>query len=64
MDEVNFSPPQTINLTDFECQEGWILDTGGGGEGIDDFVKIAEKYGFKLIDQKVNYKIFYILLKK
>lgn len=33
-DEVNFSPPQTIHLTDFECQEGWILDIGGGGEGI------------------------------
>ncbi len=33
-DEINFISPQTIHLTDFECQEGWILDIGGGGEGI------------------------------
>jgi len=33
-DEINFSPPQTIHMKDFEWQEGWILDIGGGGEGI------------------------------
>jgi len=47
---------------------GKKVETGYGihnrNQNFDHFVKIAEKYGFKLIDQKVNDKIFYIRLKK
>ncbi|MFX0107367.1 MAG: class I SAM-dependent methyltransferase [Candidatus Hodarchaeota archaeon] len=34
MTEVFQLPPQEVNLSDFPIDEEWILDIGGGGEGI------------------------------
>lgn len=34
MSEVYPLPPQEVTLSDFPCDEEWILDIGGGGEGI------------------------------
>ncbi|UCH04088.1 MAG: class I SAM-dependent methyltransferase [Candidatus Thorarchaeota archaeon] len=34
MSEVYQLPPQEVNLADFPADEEWILDVGGGGEGI------------------------------
>ncbi len=42
MDEVFFLPHQEIRLTDFDCNEGWVLDIGGGGEGIIGILKGRE----------------------
>ncbi|MHA1454019.1 MAG: class I SAM-dependent methyltransferase, partial [Promethearchaeota archaeon] len=32
--KVHFLEKQSIDFPNFECEEGWILDFGGGGEGI------------------------------
>ena len=34
MSEVYQLPPQEVNLADFPADEEWILDVGGGGQGI------------------------------
>ncbi|WP_371802314.1 class I SAM-dependent methyltransferase [Candidatus Lokiarchaeum ossiferum] len=34
MENVYFIEKQEITVKDFECEDGWILDIGGGGEGI------------------------------
>ncbi|MFW9966710.1 MAG: class I SAM-dependent methyltransferase [Candidatus Thorarchaeota archaeon] len=34
MSEVYQLPHQEVSLSDFPCDEEWILDIGGGGEGI------------------------------
>ncbi|MHA2602172.1 MAG: class I SAM-dependent methyltransferase [Candidatus Thorarchaeota archaeon SMTZ1-83] len=34
MSEVYQLPHQVVSLSDFPCDEEWILDIGGGGEGI------------------------------
>ena len=33
-DDVLFIEKQFLDLPDFVCDEGWILDFGGGGEGV------------------------------
>ena len=33
-ENVYFLEKQSITFPEFECEEGWILDFGGGGEGI------------------------------
>ena len=33
-EEVYFLEKQFLEFQDFECDEGWILDFGGGGEGV------------------------------
>lgn len=33
-EEVFFLEKQFLEFQDFECEEGWILDFGGGGEGV------------------------------
>lgn len=38
-DNIYFLEKQVIVLDDFECDEGWILDFGGGGEGVIDQLK-------------------------
>jgi len=38
-DKVYFIAPQEITVPNFECDESWILDIGGGGEGIIEQVK-------------------------
>ncbi|MHA1746679.1 MAG: class I SAM-dependent methyltransferase [Promethearchaeota archaeon] len=34
VDQAFFMKPQEITVLDFNCAESWILDIGGGGEGI------------------------------
>jgi ubiquinone/menaquinone biosynthesis C-methylase UbiE len=38
-EKVYFIAPQEITVKDFECDDSWILDIGGGGEGIIEQVK-------------------------
>ena len=38
-EKVYFIAPQKITVPDFECDDSWILDIGGGGEGIIEQVK-------------------------
>lgn len=38
-DKVFFIEPQEITVPDFDCDDSWILDIGGGGEGIIEKVK-------------------------
>jgi SAM-dependent methyltransferase len=33
-DQILYVERQTLHLSDFPCPPGWILDIGGGGEGI------------------------------
>ncbi|QEE16770.1 class I SAM-dependent methyltransferase [Promethearchaeum syntrophicum] len=33
-EDIYFLEDQTITLDDFPCDKGWILDFGGGGEGV------------------------------
>lgn len=39
MEKVYFIEKQEITVPDFECAEGWVLDIGGGGEGIIERIK-------------------------
>lgn len=38
-DKVFFIDPQEITVPDFVCDDSWILDIGGGGEGIIEQIK-------------------------
>ena len=38
-DKAFFIAPQEITVPDFDCDDSWILDIGGGGEGIIEQVK-------------------------
>ena len=39
LDDILYAPRQTLRVPDFPCPPGWILDVGGGGEGVIGIVK-------------------------
>jgi len=53
--DIYYLEKQEITLSDFKCDEGWILDFGGGGEGIIGHIKgsrviAIDKYKGELIE--------------
>jgi hypothetical protein len=47
---------QTVEIDDFPA-EGFILDIGGGGEGV--IGTMAERTGFELLEQSRNGQTFF-----